>query len=410
MPALMINQINSATDTTTLVSPDQTDPTLFVENTSFGGYDRDDRLQPDAIATFTGSGIGCNAVAEENFAIQGTSFGAQGVVGRSQKNSGVVGQNGVLGGFSGPADPAVLGVAFGPTGDGVSGMAMGNGNGVSGKANGPSNAGVVGSGAFGVVGVSSGNNNAAVFGGASGNSPGVWGQTSSATWPGVEGFATGTNNGVRGVSNGPAGPASNGVVGFSTNGNGVVGIAVTPGSFGGVFIGGLTVTGGPKSAAVKHRDGSHRLFYSLESPESWFEDFGRARLLRGKAEVKLDSSFASFVRMDDYHVFLQPEGTSKGLYVNRRSRTGFSVREHGGAASTMAFSYRIVARRKDLKIERFKPVRLPVFDKNEFLKRSKSPAEVTPLNASTLESLAKKPMFRRRKPARLGAKKHDIGR
>src|SRR5579872_5943652 len=144
MPALMINQVNNATDTTTLKSPNQSDPTLLVENTSLGGYDGDNRLQPDAIATFTGSGIGCNAVAEENFAIQGTSFGAQGVVGRSQKNSGVLGQNGVLGGFSGPADPAVLGVAFGPTGDGVSGVAMGIGNGVSGTTSGPENVGVVG--------------------------------------------------------------------------------------------------------------------------------------------------------------------------------------------------------------------------------------------------------------------------
>src|SRR5579884_3598452 len=194
MPAVMMNQVNNATDTTTLRSPNQADPTLLVENTSFGGYDRDDRLQPDAIATFTGSGIGCNSVAELNFAIQGTSFGAQGVVGRSQKNSGVVGQNGVLGGFSGPADPAVLGVAFASSGDGVSGVAMGNGHGVSGSTDGPTNAGVFGSGAFGVVGVCSGTNNAAVVGRSSGDSPGVWGQTSSAHWPGVEGFAVGTNN------------------------------------------------------------------------------------------------------------------------------------------------------------------------------------------------------------------------
>src|SRR5262249_31841482 len=33
----------------------------------------------------------------------------------------------------------------------------------------------------------------------------------------------------------------------------------------------LTVTGGVNSAAIRHRDGSHRRLYSLESPESWFE-------------------------------------------------------------------------------------------------------------------------------------------
>jgi hypothetical protein len=217
----------------------------------------------------------------------------------------------------------------------------------------------------------------------------------------VEGFATGTNSGVRGVSVGPAGGASNGVLGFSSSGHGVVGIANTSGSFGGLFFGGLTVASGPKSAAVKHRDGSHRLFYSLESPESWFEDFGRAKLLRGKAEVKLDPSFVGFVNMDDYHVFLSPEGPTNGLYISQRSRVGFSVREHGEGASTIPFSYRIVARRKDLKIKRFKPVRLPAFDKNEFLKRTKSPSELTPPGVSTLKGLVRKTMlFRRGKLAR----------
>ena len=46
-------------------------------------------------------------------------------------------------------------------------------------------------------------------------------------------------------------------------------------------------------AAVSHPDGSHRLLYSLESPESWFEDFGEARLVDGKAEVRLDPDFAA---------------------------------------------------------------------------------------------------------------------
>ena len=36
----------------------------------------------------------------------------------------------------------------------------------------------------------------------------------------------------------------------------------------------FTVIGGPKSAAVPHPDGSHRRLYCVESPESWFEDFG----------------------------------------------------------------------------------------------------------------------------------------
>jgi hypothetical protein len=404
MPALMINQNNPATDTTSLESPNQTDPTLFVSNTSAAGYDGDDRLQPDAIVTQTFSGIGCNAIADQNAAIQGTSLGFHGVIGRSRQNSGVLGQTGALGGFSGPADPAVMGVASGNTGDGVSGVALGNGNGVSGVANGPGALGVAGSGTFGVGGFTSGNNMAGVFGSASADSPGVWGQTSSGSWPAVEGFNRGNNNGVRGVSLGtapPGGGANVGVVGFSTSGSGVVGIASTPSgvAFGGLFFGGLLVASGPKSAAVKHRDGSHRLFYSVESPESWFEDFGRTKLVRGKAEVKLDPNFAGFVRTDDYHVFLSPEGQTKGLYVSRRSRKGFTVREQEEGASTTTFSYRIVARRKDLKIQRFKPVRLPVFQKSDFLRTPDAAPKLKPPTVPDLKNLPKEPMvYRRSKP------------
>jgi hypothetical protein len=397
MPALMIDQNNNATDTTSLESPNQTDPTLFVRNSSTAGYDRDDRLQPDAIVTQTGSGIGCNAVADQNAAIQGTSFGSVGVIGRSYQNPGVFGQNGSFGGIAGSADPAVLGVAFGQSGDGVAGIASG-----------PSNSGVTGSGAFGVAGFARGDNNAGVFGSASADSPGVWGQTSSGSWPAVEGFNRGNNNGVRGVSMGTAPPGSTnvganvGVVGFSDTGCGVVGIANHPWGlgFGGLFFGGLLVASGAKSAAVKHRDGSHRLFYSVESPESWFEDFGRTKVVRGKAEVKLDPNFASFVRTDDYHVFLSPEGQNKGLYVSRRSKKGFTVREQEEGQSTTTFSYRIVARRKDLKIRRFKPVRLPVFQKSDFLRAPEAASKLKPPTVPVLKNVPEKPMVytQRRRP------------
>jgi hypothetical protein len=402
MAPLNLNQVNNANDTTSLECPNPADPTLFVNNLSVAGYGGPDQLQPDAILTQTNSGIGCNALANQNAAIQGTSFGSFGVIGRSVKNSGVIGQNGALGGFSGSADPAVMGVASGPSGDGVSGVSTGpstaglRGSGPSGvvgistdtspRSN---SVGVTGVGPFGVVGKTAATNNAAVIGVASGNSPGVWGQSGSASWPALEGFATGSNNGVRGVSIGPAalGSASNvfnvtnvGVVGFSSSGFGVVGIGsgTSASTAGGLFFDGLEVSGGTflsgdvivggdfrvtgnKNVAVKHPDGSHRLFYCVESPESWFEDFGRARLVRGKAEVKLERTFAGFVRLDDYHVFLSPEGPSNGLYISRRTRKGFSVREHDGGKSATTFSYRLVARRKDLKIKRFKPVRLPVF-------------------------------------------------
>ena len=44
--------------------------------------------------------------------------------------------------------------------------------------------------------------------------------------------------------------------------------------------GDLAVTG-VKGAVVPHEDGSHRLLCAIESPESWFEDFGEAALKDG---------------------------------------------------------------------------------------------------------------------------------
>jgi hypothetical protein len=56
-----------------------------------------------------------------------------------------------------------------------------------------------------------------------------------------------------------------------------------------VVNGNFVATGGTKSAAVKDATGQHRLVYCVESPESWFEDFGSGQLVGGKAEIKLDS-------------------------------------------------------------------------------------------------------------------------
>ena len=61
-----------------------------------------------------------------------------------------------------------------------------------------------------------------------------------------------------------------------------------------VVSGNFVATGGTKSAAVKDATGQHRLVYCVESPESWFEDFGEAKLVAGKADVKLDPVSAAY--------------------------------------------------------------------------------------------------------------------
>jgi hypothetical protein len=158
--------------------------------------------------------------------------------------------------------------------------------------------------------------------------------------------------------------ATHGVIGFARRtGTGVIGVSAQ--GFGGEFygpvrvVGDFMVIGGSKSAAVRHRDGSYRQLYTLESPEAWFEDFGRAELKRGKATVALRSDFAAVVDRKALHVFLSPEGDCNGLYVSGRSGTAFSVRERQRGSSTVTFSYRVVGRRKDIRAERMKKVRVP---------------------------------------------------
>jgi hypothetical protein len=65
--------------------------------------------------------------------------------------------------------------------------------------------------------------------------------------------------------------------------------------------------------------------------------------------VRIDADFARVIRLNDYHVFLTSRGDCRGLYVRRQGGASFEVREHAGGKSNVAFSYRIVGRRKDIK-------------------------------------------------------------
>jgi hypothetical protein len=245
----------------------------------------------------------------------------------------------------------------------------------------------------GIVGVSV--SRSGVFGWST-SGHGVWG-TSSGGEAGVLGLAhqgrgvlglaeTGTLSGVEGRS-GDAGPppgmgipdaagvygtaaarpgvigTSNnlmGVYGFSAGNAGIVGQTGNPKSFAGYFAGNLVVTG-TKSAAVPFPDGSQRALYCMESPELWFEDFGTAKLRRGRAVVEFDADFAKVIKRGDYRVFFTPEGDCRGLYVRRKTAASFEVRESQGGKSSIAFSYRIIGRRKDVAQQRrFAKVTPPV--------------------------------------------------
>jgi hypothetical protein len=152
-----------------------------------------------------------------------------------------------------------------------------------------------------------------------------------------------------------------GIEGYSWEQIGVRGTSINgfAGWFDGRVVARQVITTAGKNAAIPHPDGSHRLLYSMESPECWFEDFGTASLRGGKARVKLERDFAALIRSSDYHVFFTPLGDCNGLYVSARRGGAFEVRELNGGRSNVRFDYRIVGRRKDISAPRLAKLKLP---------------------------------------------------
>jgi hypothetical protein len=207
-----------------------------------------------------------------------------------------------------------------------------------------------------------------VFGLADGND-GVVGISQTSGRSGVRGFNPSGAGSVTGVFGQTRSPQGLGVVGFGASGGVGTAGAGKIGLFGvgpvaGFFVGDVTVQGdltctGTKSAAVPAANGTLRRLYCLESPESWFEDFGEARLVRGRASVKIAADFKRCLGRGAYHVFLTPLGDCNGLYLAKRSQGTFEVRELGGGRHTLRFSFRVVAKRKGTEGKRLETLALP---------------------------------------------------
>ncbi len=275
-----------------------------------------------------------------------------GVTGNSTTGVGVRGN----GGASGASAPI-----------GVLGVSDTNPSGLSTPSTGAGVYGLSNSATAGVIGQSS--TGYGVYGSASGTGGvGLCGTSTSATGAGIV-ASTNTCNAIQGSANanvGVLGSSSSSIGGYfsSSTSTGLYATVTTPGyaaRFDGPVLvnGNFTVVGGSKSAAVPVGDGSYRLLYCVESPESWFEDFGTATLASGRATVPLAPDFAAAVLSDNYRVFLTPAGSSNGLFVASRTPTGFVVQEQNGGTSSVAFDYRIVAKRKDITAPRLAPVTIP---------------------------------------------------
>jgi hypothetical protein len=328
----------------------------------------------------TGTGVVGNGGANSGIGVYG--FGAGTAAGVQGFGGNVLGAPGVVG---------VANTASANNGDGVRGFGANGGFGVAGKG-GATNA-------TGVIGFGGGSSGQGVAGIGAATGPGIvgvggnFGATNNAD--GVQGFANGTGSGVVGYGGGTSGI---GVHGVSTNGTGVhgststglygvyglagshqgaggvVGVATTAGTIGfagaafapatdaGHFTGNVSIFGslgvsGAKYAVVKGGDGQYRGMYAVESPECWFEDFGKAKLVNGQAVVTIDPLFAQHVHSGDYHVFLTAYSDTNGLHVAGQSGAAFTVAEHNGGKNNLTFSWRVVARRADITGER-----LPIWE------------------------------------------------
>ncbi|MBI1746466.1 MAG: hypothetical protein HYR55_07745, partial [Acidobacteria bacterium] len=141
--------------------------------------------------------------------------------------------------------------------------------------------------------------------------------------------------------------------------NGNIGVGTTNPTARLHVIGNFIATGS-KSALVETPSYGKRQIYAVESPENWFEDFGKAKLSDGQAVVKLDSIFAETVNTEnDYHIFLTPQGDCEGLYVANKTVASFEVRELRKGKSAIEFDYRIIAKRKGFEQVRLEEVMTP---------------------------------------------------
>jgi hypothetical protein len=199
---------------------------------------------------------------------------------------------------------------------------------------------------IGVLGTASNPSNEGTF---FSGSPGVWGDTGGAAESGFVGVVGTADDDSAGnfFNNSPQATL---FVGNDSTANSTDLVLVAQGDQEGgsctINVSGDLHCSGSITAAV-HAGGSRQVaLNTISSPEHWFEDAGSGQLSNGEAVVNIEAVFGETVNTGvEYHVFLTPNGDCKGLYVSQKSPTSFVVRELGGGHSSIAFDYRIMAKR-----------------------------------------------------------------
>jgi len=337
-------------------------PRLSVSNAGFVGIGT---TTPGFALDVRGTGNFLSS-ASSGMAASTSAVGCSGVNGNNTATSGAA--YGVTGATTSPAGIGIYGVNLSGGGYGVYGEAKGtasNSTGVYGAATnssgdeptygvyGTSSTASLGFGFSGGAGVAGTGPTISSTGATSGGNAGVWGDLagpSNGLLFAVKGTAD-DNIAIVALNSTPDDdtltPALN-----ATNGATNLGALVFE-TGGGLFdtctidVGGDLACSGTISQNAATDEGRHVKLYGVASPENWFEDFGSGQLSDGSAQIALEPAFASTVNTGEaYHVFLTPNGDSKGLYVAGKTAAGFEVREQGGGTSNISFDYRLVAKRR----------------------------------------------------------------
>ena len=145
--------------------------------------------------------------------------------------------------------------------------------------------------------------------------------------------------------------------------------------------------------------------YSMESPEVWFEDFGGGQLREGVAEIALEPTFAQTVNTEngDFRVFLTPNGDCQGLYVARKTAASFEVRELGGGKSSVAFDYRIVAKRRGYEAVRLQEAEADAQTVEALRQQQRPPGKLTVPKPTAAEQERPRPIAESARPGSGGA-------
>lgn len=89
---------------------------------------------------------------------------------------------------------------------------------------------------------------------------------------------------------------------------------------------------------------------------------GVSTLTNGTAVVKLDSKILNLIDVNSIVITVTPIGDSKGIYIAKQEKDGFTVRENSNGQSSVKFNWIAIATRKDFSTEISKDLAKKDFD------------------------------------------------